>query len=67
MKASQSYIDELINAALAFGLGIPSSVNEQLTDNGYERVNPIELLERANDILSQRKQFDSLIRGASAQ
>jgi len=56
MKASQSYIDRLINAALAFGTGIPTHVNTELIDNGYEPVEDVVLLTRAQEILERENE-----------
>ena len=63
MKADQQTIDQFINASLAFGTPLPSSVNEQLSDNGYDRVQPILILMRASEILAEQSLFDAVVRG----
>lgn len=60
-EAPKSFVDSLITAAIAFGLGIPTSVNEQLKENEYEQIAPEIILKRAEDILAERALFDELI------
>lgn len=52
MKASQVIIDGFIDAALSFGTALPSSVNEQLVDNGYEPLPAETILKRAAEKLA---------------
>jgi hypothetical protein len=63
MNAPQSVIDSFINAAIAFGLPIPTSVNQELKDNGYNTIEEVKILERVSQILAQRALFDALVRG----
>lgn len=63
MKPSKEYIDQLISNAIAFGLAIPTSVNEQLKDNGYEPLVDTVILQRVAEILAQQSMFDGLVRG----
>lgn len=52
-NASQDQIDQLLMNALVFGLSTPSSVNEQLRSDGFNEIDPCDLLIRAKQIEEQ--------------
>lgn len=55
MKPSKKYLRELIRTSLVFGLAIPSSVNRELEDNGYETLPRIEILIEAQAMEAEEK------------
>lgn len=56
-KCSQGYLDSLINASIAFGTPVPSSVNNELRDQGYDELPSVVILQRVAEILA-KESFD---------
>jgi hypothetical protein len=51
-KPANETVDRFINAALAFGTSIPSSVNAELVDNGFDPIPDTIILQRVAELLA---------------